>query len=129
MDARLFAIAPMGLRDRLSSPPLQRRFSYDPMLRMLFIDFRQLAIETRRDIERVKSEVEKRVRPLGHKVYAIIDYRGSMIDPAVFDSYCRMIDELETNCCLAVTRYGGGGPPNTHARAAATVRASQAAVQ
>jgi len=122
MDARIFAAGHMGLRDRLSGLRLEQRFSYDPVLRMLFIDFRQLAIATPGDIDRVKSEVEKRVRPLGHKVYAIVDYRGCVIDPAVFDSYCRMIDELEASCRLAVTRYGAAGPLMPHPSAAAMSR-------
>ena len=46
------------------------------------------------------------MRPLGHKVYAIVNYRGSTIEPAVVDSYCRMIEGLEKSCYLSVTRYG-----------------------
>ena len=66
MDARIFATGLMGLRDRLAEKPFEERFSYDPKLRMLFIDLRQLAIRSERDVERIKAEVERRVRPLGH---------------------------------------------------------------
>jgi len=109
MDWCIFASEPMGLRDRLSAIPLAQRFSYDSKLRMLFIDFRQLAINSRDDIERIKVEVERRVRPLGHRVYAIVNYRGCSIDPAILDSYQRMVEGLEETCYLDVTRYGTSG--------------------
>jgi propionate CoA-transferase len=109
MDARIFATELMGLRDRLAERPFEERFSYDPRLRMLFIDLRQLAIRSERDVERIKTEVERRVRPLGHAVYAIVNYRGSRIDPGIRDSYRRMVEALEASCYLGVTRYGMSG--------------------
>ena len=110
MDARIFAAGAMGLRDRLSGLRLERRLSYDPVLRMLFIDLRDLAIAEQRDIERIKAEVEGRVRRLGHKVYAIVNTRGLSIDPGVRDSFRRTFAGLEASCCLGVTRYGAAGP-------------------
>ena len=106
MDARIFAAGVMGLRDQMVEQPLETRFSYDPKLRMLFIDLRQLTIKSERDVDRIKTEVERRVRPLGHSVYAIVNYRGCRIGPAVFDSYRRMVEGLEADCYLGVTRYG-----------------------
>ena len=115
MDARIFATGLMGLRDRMAERPFEERFSYDPKLRMLFIDLRQLAIRSERDVERIKTEVERRVRPLGHAVYAIVNYRGCRIDPGVRDSYRRMVEALEASCYLGVTRYGMSGPiPEPH---------------
>jgi propionate CoA-transferase len=109
MDTRIFATELMGLRDCLAERPFEDRFSYDPRLRMLFIDLRQLAIRSERDVERIKTEVERRVRPLGHAVYAIVNYRGSRIDPGIRDSYRRMVEALEASCYLGVTRYGMTG--------------------
>jgi propionate CoA-transferase len=106
MDPRIFGTEPMGLRDRLSAMPLEQRFSYDPKLRMLFIDLRQLTIGSNSDIERVKAEVERRVQPLGHRVYAIVNYRGCKIDAAVLDNYRRMVEALEETYYIDVTRYG-----------------------
>ena len=109
MDWRIFAPEPMGLRDRLAAVPFAQRFSYDPKLRMLFIDFRHLAINSNADIERIKVEVERCVRPLGHRVYAIVNYRDCRIDRTVRDSYLRMVEGLEKSCYLDVTRYGIAG--------------------
>jgi propionate CoA-transferase len=109
MEAGIFAIEPMGLRERMAQTPFEARFSYDARLRMLFIDLRQLAIKSERDIERIKAEVERRVRQLGHAVYAIVNYRGCKIDPSVLASYRRMVETLEASCYLGVTRYGMSG--------------------
>jgi propionate CoA-transferase len=119
MDTRIFAAGAMGLCDRLSSLPLQQRFGYDPILRMLFIDLRHLTIRNDREVESIRTEVERRVQPLGHKVYAIINTRGLMVEPALLDSYCKMMGELEATTCLAVTRYGTAEPLRPHASEAA----------
>jgi propionate CoA-transferase len=109
MDASIFAAGLMGLRDLLAEKPLPERFSYDPKLRMLFIDFRQLAITSKLDVDRIEAEVERRVGTLGHRVHAIVNYRGCRIDPGVVETYHRMVEALETRCYLGVTRYGMAG--------------------
>ena len=52
------------------------------------------------------AAVERRIGPLGHKVYAIVNYRDCRIEPAVQASYRRMVEALEERCYLGVTRYG-----------------------
>ena len=111
MDPSIFAHQPMGLRARMLAMPIEQRFAYDPKLRMLFVDFRQLTIATDRDVERIKAEVERHIGALGHKVYAIVNYRHCKIAPAVGASYRRMVEALETRCYLGVTRYGGSDGP------------------
>jgi propionate CoA-transferase len=128
MHASIFATGLMGLRDRMAEKPFEERFSYDPKLRMLFIDFRQLAIRSERDVDRIEVEVERRVRPLGHGVYAIVNYRGCRIDPSVLDGYRRMAQALELHCCLGVTRYGMSGllqpQADSYVRAASRISVS-----
>ena len=63
-------------------------------------------IASERDIARIRAEVERRIGPLGHKVYAIVNYRDCRIEPAVQASYRRMVEALEERCYLGVTRYG-----------------------
>ena len=99
----------MALRARMLELPLEKRFSYDEKLNMLFINFERLAIKTERDVARIKAEVERRVRPLGHLVYAIVNYTGCTIEPAVFDSYSRMVKHLVETYYIDVTRYGTTG--------------------
>jgi propionate CoA-transferase len=105
MEERIFAPEPLQLRERLLMP-LEARLSYDPALRMLFMDFRRLAIRSEGDVARIREAVERLVRPLGHRVYAIVNYRGCTITPAVRDAYRRMLEALEATCCLGITGYG-----------------------
>jgi len=109
MDEAIFSPEPMALRQRLLAIPLDKRFSYDPGLNVLFINFERLNIRTERDIDRIRTEVEKRVASLGHKVYAIVNYNNCTIDPAVFESYSRMVEGLMRDHYIDVTRYGTSG--------------------
>jgi propionate CoA-transferase len=109
MEETIFDPSPMGLRERMLSIPLDKRFSYDPGMNVLFINFERLAIRTDRDVARIRSEVEKRVKRLGHKVYAIVNYNNCTIDPSVFDAYSQMVGHLVANYYLDVTRYGTSG--------------------
>ena len=110
MDARIFADAPIGLRDLMLEAPLTDRFSYDKLLNMLFMNFERLVIASERDIERIKTEVEARILPLGRKAYAIVNYNGCTIEPGVLASYLGMVETLTDTCYLDVTRYGLSGP-------------------
>ena len=52
MDARIFGPEAMGLRARMLPMPFEKRISYDPRLKMLFLDFRELAIKSECDVQR-----------------------------------------------------------------------------
>jgi propionate CoA-transferase len=109
MEASIFNPEPMGLRERMLEIPLENRFSYDPNLNVLFVNFERLRIRSERDVARIRSEVEKRVRPLGRKVYAIVNYTNCVIEPTVFETYGKMVKGLAETCYLGVTRYGTSG--------------------
>ena len=106
MDPRIFRNGPIGLRDIMLEPALTDRFSYDGVLNMLFMNFERLRIGSERDVARIRHEVEKRVLPLGRKVYAIVSYNGCIIEDAVLASYLDMVEALSRSCYLDVTRYG-----------------------
>ena len=99
----------MALRERLLTIPLDKRFSYDPSLNVLFINFERLTVKSERDVERIRSEVVKHVGTLGRKVYAIVNYTHCTIEPAVFASYSRMVEDLVHSYYVDVTRYGTSG--------------------
>jgi propionate CoA-transferase len=109
MEEAIFEPTGMGLRARMLELPLEKRFSYDEKLNVLFINFERLAIKTERDVARIKAEVERRVRPLGHLVYAVVNYTGCTIEPAIFESYSRMVKHLVDTYYIDVTRYGTTG--------------------
>ena len=106
MPAAVFAPDAMKLRERMRELPFSARFSYDPVFNMLFIDFEQLAITSDADLARIRAEVERQVGPLGRRVFAIVNYTGSTISPAIAPRFAAMVEELAAKHYLEVTRYG-----------------------
>jgi len=110
MDVRIFAPEPLGLRERMLTLPIENRISYDPKLKMLFLDLRQLAIKSEDDVQRIRVAVEDCVKPYRHSIYGIADYRECTIEPSVSESYSRMVDALIARG-IALTPYGIGWRP------------------
>jgi propionate CoA-transferase len=105
MDAAIFADEPMGLRERMLAIPMERRFSYDAELDTLFINFERLRVRTPEDVEAIRAEVEKRVAPLGKRVYAVVNYERFEIEPEVLDAWSDMVKRLVDRYYWGVTRY------------------------
>ena len=106
MDARIFDPEAMGLRARMLPMPLEKRISYDPRLKMLFLDFRELAIKSECDVQRIKAEVDSHVKPFDRPVHAIVNYSGCTIGSAALESYGRMVNSLVASCDLGLIPYG-----------------------
>ncbi len=109
MDESIFLDEPMGLRERMLSQPIANRFSYDAKLNVLFIDFERIEIKSERDVREIRRIVERLMAPIGHRVYAIVNYSGATISPDVFDSYSAMVQDVVDRYYLDVTRYGSSG--------------------
>lgn len=109
MDHALFVDSPMGLRARLLLRPLPERFHYDAEQRTLFINFERLSVRSQRDVDAVREEVERLLEPLGHKVFAVVNYDHFHLDPEVQDAWAVMVRELSDRHYLNVTRYSTGG--------------------
>jgi propionate CoA-transferase len=105
MDPRIFADGPMGLRRDLLSLPLEARLNYDAAQRVFFINFEGMAIRTKADIEHIREAVESRLRPLGHKVPAVVNYDNFSITPELLDPYVSMVRGLVERHYTDVTRY------------------------
>jgi propionate CoA-transferase len=109
MDARIFKDAPMGLREDMLVMPLEQRFSYDPQQNLFFINFEGLAVRNHKDVERIKKLVEKKLKPVGRKVYVIVNYDNFTIQPDVTDAYACMVHDLVERFYSGVTRYTTSG--------------------
>ena len=109
MEAAIFGDGPMGLRARLLLVPLSDRFTFDFDRRTIFINLERLSIRTPDDVEAVRTEVERHVVPLGHRVSAIINYDHFHLDPDVEDDWARMVRELADRYYDKVTRYTTSG--------------------
>jgi propionate CoA-transferase len=105
MDERIFRTEPMGLRNELLRVPLESRFRYDAEEDLYFINFENLEVKTKDDIERIRQRVEKDLEPLGRKVPAIVDYDGFSLNPDVVDDYTAMVQGLVEKYYSSVSRY------------------------
>jgi propionate CoA-transferase len=105
MESAIFAEGKMGLRDRMLTIPLSRRFAFAPEQDIIFINFERLAIRSPQDIADVRAEVEKNLEQIGRKVYAIVNYDGFTIVPELVDAWSEMVQYLMARYYNRVTRY------------------------
>jgi propionate CoA-transferase len=109
MDAAIFRDQPMGLRERMLAIPMARRFSYDADKDVLFINFERLSVRSPEDVAAIRAEVERRIAPLGKRVYAIVNYDGFEIEPAMLEPWSEMVKGLVDRHYWGVTRYTTSG--------------------
>jgi propionate CoA-transferase len=109
MDARIFRPGPMGLRDALLGIPLAERFRYDPAQNLFFVNFEGYAVRSAAQVAEIGAAVERIVAPLGHKVWAIVNYENFSILPELLDAYSAMVAGLTERFYSGVTRYTTSG--------------------
>jgi propionate CoA-transferase len=105
MDERIFSPDPMGLKADLFAISLEKRLVYDPRENLFFINFEAYAIRSPEDVESVRAAVAKVLDPLGHRVYAIVNYDNFSIVPELIDPYTDMVKGLVDHYYTGVTRY------------------------
>ena len=105
MDARIFADAPMNIRPEMLERPLSERLSYDAGQNRFFVDFAGLSVRSEADIARIRAAVDERLAPLGHKVYAIVNYDRFDLLPELADAYAAMVRSVVDRYYHDVTRY------------------------
>ena len=105
MDERIFAEGPMNLRPDLLEVPFEERLHYDPDGSFFFVNFEGLAVRSVTDIEQIRSAVEEKLAPVGHKVYAVVNYDRFSILPELIDDYIAMVKGLMERHYIDVTRY------------------------
>ena len=109
MDPAIFMPAPIGLRERLLSLPLEQRFSYDVRRNTLFLNFERLDVRSQSDIDAIREQVERRVAEVGHRVFGVVNYDHFTILPELEDSYLEMVKEMVQRHYIDVTRYTTSG--------------------
>ncbi len=105
MEPAIFSEGKMGLRERMLTIPLPRRFAFAAEQDIFFVNFERLAIRRSQDIADVRAEVEKNLGPIGHKVYAIVNYDGFTIVPELVDAWSAMVQHVMARYYTRVTRY------------------------
>ena len=105
MDDRIFRDEPMGLREAILSLPLDDRLVYDPDQNILFVNFEGYTVKTADQIRDIEDRIASKLRPLGRKVHAVINYENFAIYPDVVDAYTDMVERLVETYYDSVTRY------------------------
>lgn len=109
MDPRIFRDEPMGLRDDLLTIPIEERFVYDPQQDLFFVNLSHLTVKSVEEVERIRATVVSRLKPLGRKVHAIVNYDHFGILPEVLDAYSDMVKWLMDHHYSGATRYTTSG--------------------
>jgi propionate CoA-transferase len=105
MDERIFSPDPMGIKDNLFAISLEKRLAYDPHENLFFVNLEGYVIRTHEDIEEVRAAVLNVLDPVGHRVYAIVNYDNFNILPELVGPYTDMVKELVNRYYTGVTRY------------------------
>ena len=105
MDERIFQSAPMELRDEMLRLPFDARFSYDEEHNTLFLNLSELGVKSLSMIERYRDKIRGILEPLGHKVYAVINYDGFELDRSIEDAYYDAVREIGDKYFHGVTRF------------------------
>ncbi|MFT4194645.1 acyl CoA:acetate/3-ketoacid CoA transferase [Ottowia sp.] len=105
MDARIFRPEPMGLRDDLLRLPFDARFAYDEERNTLFMNFSDEHVKSQELIDRYCDKIRDIVEPLGHKVYAVVNYDGWEVDRELEDRYLEAVKAMGEKYFLGVTRF------------------------
>jgi propionate CoA-transferase len=105
MPAHIFKDEPMGLRNDMLSLPLERRFTFDAEQDRFFANFEGCTVRGPADVEAIRTQLEKQLRPLGRKVSAIVDYDNFTVLPEVLDAYVDMVRDVAGTHYSQVTRY------------------------
>ena len=105
MDSRIFQAEPMGLREAMLRLPFDARFNYDSDQNILFLNLSELVVKSSETIEKFRERIRTIVEPLGHKVYAVVNYDGFNLDRDVEDAYLDAVEEIGDRYFHGTTRF------------------------
>ena len=105
MDRRIFRPDPMGLREDMLRLPLDARFNYDHERNILYLNFEDLQVKSMKTIEDVLAKIREICEPLGHKVYAVVNYDRFELDKDLEDAYLDGVQEMGDTYFHGVTRF------------------------
>jgi propionate CoA-transferase len=109
MDEKIFQPGRMDLREALLTIPLDRRLTYDADHNLFFLNFERLTVKTQRDVDDIREQVERKLAPIGKKVYGIVNYQNAVILPEIVPAYTDMVAYLVDRYYWGVTRYSTSG--------------------
>ena len=105
MDGRIFQPDQMGIKDDLLTIPMEDRLSYKPDANIILINLTGYSVKKQKDIDAIRDSIERLLKPLGKKVYAVVNYDQFSIDPELSDAYAAMQTYMTKNYFERVSRY------------------------
>lgn len=105
MDKRIFWADSMGIQEDLFTLPLDKRLTYDPTESLFFVNFENFHVKSLEDVRVIEEKVGSILRPLGKKVYTIVNYDNFVIYPEIVEEYTNMVVRLAETYYSSVTRY------------------------
>jgi propionate CoA-transferase len=105
MDRRIFRSDPMGLREDMLRLPLDARLNYDHERNILYLNFEDLQVKSMQVIRDVVGKIRELCEPLGHKVYAVVNYDGFELDSDLEDAYLDAVQDIDDTYFHGVTRF------------------------
>lgn len=105
MDSRLFCPEIMGLKDEMLSMSLADRIHYNAAINTIFLNFAGLRVRTTKDVRDIQDAVEPRMRAVGKRMCAVVNYDNFVIDEDVMDEYADLVKYIDDTYYLGVHRY------------------------
>jgi len=105
MDPRIFRPESMGLRGDILRLPFDARFDYDEERNILYLNFEDLEVKSTDVIVDHVEKIREICEPLGHKVYAVVNYDGFALDRELEDAYLDAVQETGERYFHGVTRF------------------------
>ena len=109
MDAIIFYPQPLNLRQRMLDIRIEDRLSYDAETNTVFMNYAGMRVRTLADLDRIREAVERLLKPLGKRVYSIVNYDRFEADPEIMDAYLDLVRYVEKTYYLKVSRYTNSG--------------------
>ncbi|MDM0108526.1 acyl CoA:acetate/3-ketoacid CoA transferase [Variovorax sp. J22R24] len=105
MDARIFVDEPMGLRKDLVHLPFDARFVYDESKNVLYINLERFEVRSADIVEAIARKIISICEPLGHRVNAVVNYEGFVLDREMEDAWTQCVSDIVSRFYSGVTRY------------------------
>ncbi|MBI3708552.1 MAG: acyl CoA:acetate/3-ketoacid CoA transferase, partial [Proteobacteria bacterium] len=109
MDPAIFRPEPLQLRERMLDIHIEDRLSYDAASNTIFMNYAGMRVRTEGELERIKEAVEAVLKPLGKRVYSIVNYDRFEADAEIMDKYLDLVRYVEENYYIKVSRYTTSG--------------------
>lgn len=88
---------------------MRERFTLDREQNILFINFADLRIESRAQVDELARLVGEAAASAGGRVYSVVNYEGTEIAPHIVNYYGERIKELSDRYSVSTVRYSSSG--------------------